>query len=87
MEGFALVIVLLLWTRSLMMYFVISAMKGKRKEENKIEMHADPAPWVTSTGSRGSAIHSLPTLCISFARHECDRRRGSEREGEIQLIP
>lgn len=41
-EGFALVIVVLLWTRSLMMYFVISAMKGKR------EMHADPALWVTS---------------------------------------
>lgn len=28
-QGFALVIVVLLWTRSLMMYFVISAMKGK----------------------------------------------------------
>lgn len=28
-QGFALVVVVLLWTRSLMMYFVISAMKGK----------------------------------------------------------
>lgn len=52
MEGFALVIVPLLWTRSLMMYFVISAMKGKSKEENRIEMHADTAPRVTSKGSR-----------------------------------
>lgn len=29
-EGFALTLAFLLWTWSLMMYFVISAMKGKR---------------------------------------------------------
>lgn len=37
-------------------------------------MHADLTATVTSRGKCGSAIHSRPTLCISFARHECDRR-------------
>lgn len=62
-EGFTLVIVLLLWTRSSMMYFVISAMKGKST------MHADRAPRVTSREVRvrySKPANSLHFICKAW---------------------